>query len=291
MLPKKERPDMELTAESIIRKPSVVIQPRRSLFQLDLRSIWQFREMLYFLVWRDVLLRFKQTAVGVAWVILQPLITMIIFTLIFSKLAKLPSDGTPYPVFAFTALLPWTFFAQALARSSSSVVQNSNLITKIYFPRLLIPIAASIAPIVDLVFSFLFLLVLMGWYKITPTWGILALPLFLALAIITSLAVGLWSSAINVKYRDVGNIIPFVIQVWMYASPIAYPVSMVPDKWRFIYSLNPMVGVIEGFRWALLGKNSPDFMLMAMSASVVMVLLVSGIVYFKKMEQTFADVI
>jgi len=176
-------------------------------------------------------------------------------------------------------------------RSSSSVVQSSNLITKIYFPRLLIPIAASIAPIVDLVFSFLFLLVLMGWYKITPTWGIVALPLFIALAIITALAVGLWSSAINVKYRDVGNIIPFVIQVWMYASPVVYPVSMIPEKWRLLYSLNPMVGVIEGFRWALLGRNSPDFMLMAVSASVVMVLLVGGIVYFKKMEQTFADVI
>jgi lipopolysaccharide transport system permease protein len=291
MLPKKEEPDMELTAESIMRKPSVVIQPKRGLFQLDLGSIWQFREMLYFMVWRDVLLRFKQTAVGVTWVVLQPLITMIIFTLIFSKLANLPSDGIPYPVFAFTALLPWFFFSQALMRSSSSVVQNANLITKIYFPRLLIPIAASIAPIVDLVFSFLFLLLLMGWYKITPTWGILVLPLFLALAIITSLAVGLWSSAINVKYRDVGNIIPFVIQVWMYASPIAYPVSMVPEKWRLLYSLNPMVGVIEGFRWALLGRKSPDFMLMAVSASVVLVLLVGGIVYFKKMEQTFADVI
>jgi lipopolysaccharide transport system permease protein len=291
MQPKKEGHDMELSAESIVKKPSVVIQSQRGFFQLDLGSIWQFREMLYFLVWRDVLLRFKQTVVGVAWVVLQPLITMIIFTLIFSKLARLPSDGIPYPVFAFTALLPWFFFSQALMRSSSSVVQSSNLITKIYFPRLLIPIAASIAPIVDLVFSFLFLLVLMGWYRITPTWGIVALPLFLALAITTSLAVGLWSSAINVKYRDVGNIIPFVIQVWMYASPVAYPVSMIPEKWRLLYSLNPMVGVIEGFRWALLGRNSPDFMLMAVSASVVLVLLVGGIVYFKKMEQTFADVI
>jgi lipopolysaccharide transport system permease protein len=288
---KKEGPDMELSAESIVRKPSAIIQSKRSLLQLDLGSIWQFREMLYFLVWRDVLLRFKQTAVGVAWVVLQPLITMIIFTLIFSKLAKLPSDGIPYPVFAFTALLPWFFFSQALMRSSSSVVQSSNLITKIYFPRLLIPLAASIAPIVDLVFSFLFLLVLMGWYRIAPTWGIMALPLFLALAIITSLAVGLWSSAINVKYRDVGNIIPFVIQVWMYASPVAYPVSMIPEKWRLLYSLNPMVGVIEGFRWALLGRKSPDFTLMAVSASVVLVLLFGGIVYFKKMEQTFADVI
>lgn len=282
---------MELSAESIVRKPSVMIQSQRGLFQLDLGSIWQFREMLYFLVWRDVLLRFKQTAVGVAWVVLQPLITMIIFTLIFSKLAKLPSDGIPYPVFAFTALLPWFFFSQALMRSSSSVVQSSNLITKIYFPRLLIPIAASIAPIVDLVFSFLFLLVLMGWYKITPTWGIVALPLFIALAIITALAVGLWSSAINVKYRDVGNIIPFLIQVWMYASPVVYSTSMIPEKWRLLYSLNPMVGVIGGFRWALLGRNSPDFMQMAVSASVVLVLLVGGIVYFKKMEQTFADVI
>jgi lipopolysaccharide transport system permease protein len=247
--------------------------------------------MFYFLVWRDVIIRFKQTVIGGAWVIIQPVVTMVIFTLIFGKLAKIPSDGVPYPIFAFTALLPWSYFAAALSRSSSSVVNGSNLVTKIYFPRLLIPLAASVGPLVDLIFSFLVLLVMMAWFKIVPTWGLLALPLFLGLAIMTALAVGLWSSALNVRYRDVGNIIPFLIQVWMYASPVAYPVSMVPQKWRMLYCLNPMVGVIEGFRWALLGKGSLDFLMLTVSLAVVSVLLFGGIVYFKRMEQTFADVI
>jgi lipopolysaccharide transport system permease protein len=238
-----------------------------------------------------VIIRFKQTVIGGAWVILQPVITMVIFTLIFGNLAKIPSDGIPYPVFAFTALLPWSYFSQALARSSGSVVGSSNLVTKVYFPRLLIPLAASVGPLVDLIFSFLVLLVMMAWFKIVPTWGLLALPLFLGLAIMTALAVGLWSSALNVRYRDVGNIIPFLIQVWMYASPVAYPVSMVPEKWRLFYSLNPMVGVIEGFRWALLGKGSLDFLMMTVNLAVVSALLLGGIVYFKRMEQTFADVI
>jgi lipopolysaccharide transport system permease protein len=282
---------MDMVAECKASKPSVVIRPRKGLFQLDLGCVWRYREMLYFLVWRDVILRLKQTVIGAAWVILQPMITMIIFTLIFGKLARIPSDGLPYPVFAFTALLPWSYFSQALARSSSSVVNSSNLVTKIYFPRLLIPLAASIGPVVDLFFSFLVLLIMFAWFKIVPTWGIFALPLFLGLAIATALSVGLWASAINVRYRDVGNIIPFLIQVWMYASPVAYPVSMVPDKWRLLYGLNPMVGVIEGFRWALLGKNNPDFVMVAVSAVVVLALLAGGLVYFNKMEQSFADVI
>jgi len=282
---------MELAAGNTQRKPTVVISPLKGLFQLDLRNVWHHREMFYFLVWRDVILRFKQTVIGGAWVILQPVITMVIFTMIFGNLAKIPSDGVPYPIFAFSALLPWSYFAAALARSSSSVVNNSNLVTKIYFPRLLIPLAASVGPLVDLIFSFLFLLVLMAWFKIAPTWGLLALPFFLALAVMTALAVGLWSSALNVRYRDVGTIIPFIIQVWMYASPVAYPVSLVPEKWRLLYSLNPMVGVIEGFRWALLGRGSLDLVMMAVSSAVVSILLLGGIVYFKRMEQTFADVI
>jgi len=282
---------MELAADSGSKKPFAVIQAHKGLFQLDLGSIWHYRELLYFLVWRDVLTRYKQTAIGATWVILQPLINMILFTLIFSRLAKIPSDGIPYPVFAFTALLPWTYFSQALAKTSGSVVGSSNLVTKIYFPRLLIPIAAAIAPVVDLIFSFLVLLVLMVWFNVVPTWGLLVLPFFLCLAIMTALAVGLWSSALNVKYRDVGSIIPFVAQIWMYASPVAYPVSMVPEKWRMLYSLNPMVGVIEGFRWALLGKGNPDFMVMAVSTVAVAALLAGGVVYFKAMEQSFADVI
>lgn len=282
---------MLVAEESTPIKPFVVVQPCKGLFQLDLVHVWHYREMLYFLVWRDVILRFKQTVIGAAWVVLQPLITMIIFTLIFGRLAKIPSDGIPYPVFAFAALLPWTYFSQALARSSSSVVMSSNLVTKIYFPRLLIPLAASVAPAVDLIFSFIALMALMAWYHIAPTWGMLALPLFLGLAIATALSVGLWSCALNVRYRDVGNIIPFLTQVWMYASPVAYPVSMVPQKWKLLYSLNPMVGVIEGFRWALLGKGTPDSLMMVVSSAGVLALLFGGIVYFKRMERTFADVI
>jgi lipopolysaccharide transport system permease protein len=282
---------MDIAAANSGRKPTVVIKSSKGFFQLDLKSVWQYREMLFFLVWRDVILRYKQTAIGAAWVVLQPTINMIIFTVIFSRLARIPSDGIPYPVFAFSALLPWAYFSQALARSSSSVVVNSNLVTKIYFPRILIPLAASIAPAVDLFFSFLILLVLLAWYHIQLTAGILTLPLFLGLAIMTALAVGLWSSALNVKYRDVGNIIPFMIQIWMYASPVIYPVSMIPVKWRLLYSLNPMVGVIEGFRWALLGKQSPDYAVMAVSATVVTALLAGGVVYFKKVERTFAVVI
>lgn len=282
---------MRIAAGETPIRPFVMVQPRTGLFQLDLAQVWRYREMLYFLVWRDVILRFKQTVVGAAWVILQPIITMLIFTLIFSRVAKIPSDGIPYPVFAFTALLPWTYFSQALARSSGSVVNNSNLVTKIYFPRLLIPLAASIAPAVDLVFSFLVLLALLAWFRIALTWTILAIPLYLGLAVMTALSIGLWFSALNVRYRDVGNIIPFLIQVWMYASPVVYPVRMVPEKWRVLYSLNPMVGVIEGFRWAVFGKQSPDFMMTAMSATVVLVLMFGGIVYFKRVERTFADVI
>lgn len=278
-------PTAALTAD----KPSVVIKPQTGLFQLDLASVWQYRELLYFLVWRDVLTRYKQTAIGAAWVIVQPVINMLIFTVVFSMLAKVPSDGIPYPVFAFTALLPWSYFSQALAKTSGSVVTSANLVTKIYFPRLLIPLAAALAPVVDLLFSFLVLLVLMVWYAMVPGWGLLALPFFMGLAILTALSVGLCASALNVRYRDVGSIIPFVAQVWMYVSPVAYPVSMVPEKWRLLYSLNPMVGVIEGFRWALLGTAPPDPAMMAVSTTAVLVLCLVGIIYFKKMEQSFAD--
>ncbi|MBP1752965.1 MAG: type transporter [Geobacteraceae bacterium] len=282
---------MELAAGNAVKKPSIIIQPRKGLFQLDLRSVWNHRELLFFLVWRDVKVRYKQTAIGALWAILQPMVTMVLFTVIFSKFAKIPSDGIPYPVFAYAALLPWIYFSQALTQSANSLVGSSSLVTKVYFPRLLIPLAASVSPMVDLLFSFMVLLILMAWYDIAPTWGLLALPLFLGLAITTALAVGLWSSALNVRYRDVGHTIPFLSQVWMYASPVAYPVSMVPEQWRLLYSLNPMAGVIEGFRWALLGKKSPDFIVMAVSAAVVLLLLFGGIVYFKRMEQTFADVI
>lgn len=283
--------DMEIAAGNTSRKPSVVIQSRKRIFQLDLSEVWRYRELLYFMVWRDTIIRYKQTAIGASWAIIQPLIQMVIFTLIFGKLAKLPSDGVPYPVFAFTGLLPWTYFSQALARGSNSVVGSSNLITKIYFPRLLIPLAATAAPAVDFIFTFVVLLVLMAWFHIAPTWGLLALPLFLGLAFLTAMAMTLWLSSLDVRYRDIGYIVPFLIQIWMYASPVVYPVSVIPEKWRLIYSLNPMAGVIEGFRWALLGKGSPDLMVIAISSAMVLVLLLGGIVYFKQMERTFADVI
>lgn len=282
---------MECTAGMTAQKPSVVIQPQTGLFQLDLVSVWQYRELLYFLIWRDVMTRYKQTAIGAAWVVVQPLINMLIFTFVFSRLAKVPSDGVPYPVFAFAALLPWSYFSQALSKASGSVVTSANLVTKIYFPRLLIPLAATLAPIVDMFFSFLVLLLLMFWFDVVPSWGLLALPFFILLAVLTALSVGLFTSALNVRYRDVGSIMPFIAQVWMYVSPVAYPVSMVPEQWRLLYSLNPMVGVIEGFRWALLGTTPPDPAMMAVSAIALLLFCLVGIVYFKAMEQSFADVI
>ena len=271
--------------------PTVVIEPRNGLFDLELGALWEYRELMYFLVWRDVKVRYKQTVVGGGWVILQPLLTMMIFTVIFSYLAKIPSDGVPYPIFAYTALLPWTYFNQALSRGGGGLVGSANLISKVYFPRLIIPLASVATPLVDFGLSFVILLGLTIWYGITPTWGVLALPLFLLLAVMTGLAVSLFLSALNVKYRDVGYVIPFLTQFWMYASPVIYPVSLVPEKWRLLYSLNPMVGVIEGFRWAMLGKAPPDFGVMAASVIVVIALLFTGIVYFKHMERTFADII
>jgi len=273
------------------RLPTVVIEPREALFNLNLYALWEYRELLYFLVWRDIKIRYKQTVIGAGWAILQPLMTMVIFTVVFGNFAKVPSDGLPYPIFAYTALLPWTYFAQAINRSSESLVSNTNLISKIYFPRLIIPISAALAPLVDFGIAFVILLGMMAWFGISPNWGILSLPLFLLLATMTALAVSLFLSALNVKYRDVRYTIPFIVQVWMFASPVAYPISLVPEKWRLLYSLNPMAGVIEGFRWALLGKSSPDFAVMAVSAVVVLILLLGGLVYFKKMERTFADVI
>ena len=216
---------------------------------------------------------------------------MLIFTVIFGTFAKIPSDGLPYPIFAFTALLPWNYFAQAIGRSGVSLVGSANLIRKVYFPRLIIPLSAAVAPLVDFAVAFVILLAMMAWFGIAPTWGVLAMPLFLLLAPATAVAVGLWLSALDVRYRDVGYTIPFLVQIWMYASPVAYPVSLMPESWRLLYSLNPMAGVIEGFRWALLGKGNPDFGVMTASTLMVMALLLGGIVYFRQMERTFADVV
>jgi lipopolysaccharide transport system permease protein len=271
--------------------PNVVIEPRKGLFHLDLRAVWQYRELLYFLAWREIKVRYKQTAIGAAWAILQPVVTMAIFTVIFGKFAKIPSDGVPYPLFSYTALLPWVYFAQALSRSGVSLVGDANLIKKVYFPRLVIPLASAVTPLVDFCLAFSVLLGMMLWFGVTPRWGVLVLPVFLFLALATALSVSLWLAPLNVRYRDIRHALPFLVQVWMYASPVAYPVSIVPEQWRLLYGMNPLVGIIEGFRWALLGKESPDFTVMIASTGVILALLFGGIVYFNWMERTFADVI
>jgi len=283
--------EFEIFSLGAVRKPTVVVEPKKGLFQLDLQAVWRYRELLYFLIWRDVKVRYKQTVIGAAWAILQPLMTMMLFTLIFGKFAKIPSDGLPYSIFAFTGLLPWNYFSQAISRSGASLVSNAHLISKVYFPRLLVPISAAVAPLLDFAITFVVLLGMMGWYGIAPTWGMLALPPLLFLGLLTALAVGVWLSAFNVRYRDVGHALPFLIQFWMFASPIVYPVSLIPEKWRALYSLNPMAGVIEGFRWALLGKESPDFGVIALSSVVVVAILIGGLIYFTRVEQTFADVV
>ena len=271
--------------------PMAVYEPTRGWLSLRLNEIWQYRELLYFLTWRDVKIRYKQTALGVAWAVLQPLITMVIFSVIFGQLASLPSDGIPYPVFSYAALLPWGLFSGALQRAGTSLVANSNLITKVYFPRLVIPFSAVAAGLLDFLIAFVVLMGLMLFYKIQLTWMILTIPLFMLLAVLTALAVSLWLSALNVQYRDVQHIIPFMIQAWMYASPVAYSAGLIPTgPWRIIYGLNPLAGVIQGFRWALLGASPPDELLIV-SVVIVFILLTSGLYYFRRMERTFADVI
>ncbi|HME44457.1 MAG TPA: ABC transporter permease [Syntrophorhabdales bacterium] len=267
------------------------IRPSKGFSSLGLRDLWEYRELAYFLVWRDIKVRYKQTAIGAAWVILQPLLTMLIFTLIFGILVRVPSEGLPYSVFVYTALVPWSYFSEAVSRGGLSLVANTNLISKVYFPRLVIPISSVVTPVIDFVLSFFILLGLIAWFNIKPTWAIATLPVFLLLTIVTAFAVSIWFSAVNVKYRDVGYTIPFLIQFWMFASPIVYPISIIPARWRPIYSLNPLVGVVEGFRWALLGKESPNFWAMGISVAGVLILLAGGILYFRRMERTFADVI
>lgn len=271
--------------------PVLILRPSTGFLRLNLRDLWEYRELLYFLVWRDIKVRYKQTALGAAWAILQPVMTMLVFSVFFGRLAKVPSDGVPYPVFAYVALLPWQLFAFALTESSNSLVASQNLITKVYFPRLVIPISSVLAGLVDFAIAFVILLVMMLYYGIVPTAAVALLPLFLLLAVVTALAVGLWLSALNVKYRDVRYTIPFLTQFWMFATPVAYPSSLVPERWRPLYGLNPMAGVVEGFRWALLGKAHAPGPLLWVSVAAVIVLLVGGLRYFKKTETTFADIV
>jgi lipopolysaccharide transport system permease protein len=272
--------------------PQVVfIKPSKGWVSLNLRALWDYRELLYFLTWRDIKVRYKQTVLGAAWAILQPLTTMLIFSLFFGRLVKVPSDGIPYPLFAFAALVPWTFFANGLNQSSNSLISSANLLKKVYFPRLAIPVATVLAGVVDFVLAFVVLLLLIAFYRVTPTINIVWTPLLLALAFVTSLGVGLWMSALNVKYRDVRYVVPFLIQIWMFATPVAYPSSLLSQPWRTIYGLNPMVGVVEGFRWALLGANTAPGLMVAASAVAALLILITGAFYFRYMEKTFADLV
>ncbi len=267
------------------------IRPSRGWVSLRLKDLWEYRELLYFLVWRDIKVRYKQTSLGVAWAILQPFMTMVVFSVLFGKLAKLPSGGIPYPVFSYCALLPWQLFANALTGSGNSLVANQHLITKVYFPRLIIPISAVLAGLVDFAISFVVLIGMMFYYGIIPTTSVLTLPLLILLAIASALAVGLWLSALNVQYRDVQYTIPFLTQFWLFVTPVAYSSTLVPEKWRILYGLNPMVGVVEGFRWALLGKAEGTGPLLIVSVLIVAMLLFGGIWYFRRMENTFADIV
>jgi lipopolysaccharide transport system permease protein len=267
------------------------IAPSRGWVSLKFGELWEYRELLYFLIWRDIKVRYKQTVLGASWAIIQPLFTMVVFSLFFGQLGKMPSDGIPYPIFSFAALVPWTFFANGLNQSSNSLVGSSNLITKVYFPRLIVPLAAVLSGVVDFAVSFAVLLVMMFFFGIVPTLNFLWLPLLLLLAFIASLGIGLWFSALNVEFRDVRYLITFVTQLWLFATPIAYPSSMLPQPWRTLYGLNPMAGVVEGFRWALLGTNTAPGPIIAVSSTVAIVVLITGAFYFRRMERTFADLV
>lgn len=271
--------------------PHFRIQPARGWVSLQLKALWEYRELLYFLTWRDIKVRYKQTVLGAAWAIIQPFMTMVVFSLFFGRLAQMPSDGVPYPIFSYAALVPWTFFANGLTNSSNSLVQSANLIKKIYFPRLTIPIATVLAGVVDFVLAFIVLLGMMLVYGIMPTANVIWLPFFLLMALVTSLGVGLWLAAMNVQFRDVRYVVPFLTQLWMFATPIAYPSSIVPEQWQTLYALNPMVGVVEGFRWALLGTDTAPGPMVMVSSMAAVVILISGAYYFRRMEKAFADLV
>lgn len=269
----------------------VIIEPSRGWFSFRLQDLWGCRELLYFLVWRDIIARYRQAAIGIAWAVIQPVTTMIVFTVVFGHFGRFPSGGKPYPIFAFTALLAWNFFAAGVGRAAVSVANNANLISKVYFPRLLVPLAAGIAMIVDFAIAFLLLLGMTFWFGIRPTFAMLTVPLFVLLDLVVVLGFGFWLSALNVKYRDVTHAFPLLLQLWMFATPVAYPMSVVPAKWQLLYNINPMVGVVQGFRWAVLGAAAPQLTFLALNVLVAFAVLLGGLVYFKRTEQSFADVI
>jgi lipopolysaccharide transport system permease protein len=284
-------PDPNSETAHAASSTSIEIRPSKGLFDLELDAVWRYRELLIVLVLRDIQVLYKQAALGVAWAIVQPVFAVVVFSVIFGRFAQMPSDCIPYPVFAFAAVLPWTYFAEAVRRGGTGLVADSELVRKVYFPRLIIPLAGVIAPLLDFLIAFVVLLGVMVWFGVMPSWRLLAVPPLLVVAALLALAIGLWLGPINVRFRDVKHTLPFMLQVWMYATPIVYPLSIVPAEWRWLYSLNPMVGVIEGFRWAVFGKGNPDIVAIAVSLSVIALLLIGGTMFFKRMERSFADLI
>jgi len=282
---------MSSSTETLTAVPRIRLQPSNGWRALNLREFWQYRELLYFLSWRDIKVRYKQTVLGALWAILQPFLTMLVFSVFFGSLAKMPSDGIPYPIFAFAALVPWTFFSNGLTQSGNSLIQSAGMLKKVYFPRLIVPISSILSGVVDFLFAFLVLIGLMFWYGIVPTANVVWLPFLLLLAFGTALGVGLWLSAMNVQFRDVRYTIPFLAQFWLFATPIAYPSSLLSEPWRMVYGINPMVGVVEGFRWALLGTATAPGPLIIVSALTMLTILITGMFYFRRMESTFADVV
>jgi lipopolysaccharide transport system permease protein len=274
-----------------VEVPVTVIEPSKGWVSPRLGALWRSRELLYFLIWRDVKVRYKQTLLGAAWAILQPLLTMVVFSIFFGKLARMPSDGVPYPLFAYVALVPWTFFANGLTLSSNSLVANQTLLRKVYFPRLVIPVSAVAAGLIDFGIAFVVLLGLAARYGVPLTVNMLWLPALVLLALVTALGVGLWFAALNVLYRDIQYVVPFLVQVWLYATPIVYPSSLVPERWRTLYAINPMVGVVEGFRWALLGTGTAPGPMILVSALAALVILIGGLFFFRRMEKSFSDVV
>ena len=276
----------------LARQPETIyIKPSTGLAALNLRDLWVYRELVFFMIWRDIKVRYKQTLLGAAWAVIQPVLTMLIFNFIFGTIAKVNTEGIPYPIFSYCALLPWGLFSAALNNASRSLTTNQNMVSKIYFPRLVLPLASVLGGLVDFAIAFLILIVLMIYYKVTPTTAIWTLPLFLVLTVVTALGVSLWLSAINVQYRDVNYVLPFLTQFWLFLTPVAYSANVISAKWQVVYSLNPMAGVVNGFRWALLGTNTGPNMNMAVSVGISLVVLVSGLFYFRSMERTFADTI
>ncbi len=277
--------------EGAAAAPLLRIEPARGWVALHLRELWEYRELLYFLTWRDIKVRYKQTVLGASWAIIQPLFTMVVFSVVFGRLAKVPSDGLPYPIFSFAALVPWHFFSNGISKAANSMVGSGNMIKKIYFPRLIVPLAGVLSGAVDFVLAFIMLLGMMVFYGFIPTWNVVWLPFLLLLAFATALGVGLWLSALNVQFRDVRHAVPFLTQFWLFATPIAWPSSLLDEPWRTLLAINPMVGVVEGFRWALLGQGSAPGPMILVSSIVALSLLIGGAFYFRRLERTFADVV